>query len=320
MGLLNRFFKSQEELARDVSLKNEDFLRAWNDYHKTVNEKSVLIEFLSKDNYLQTVPKLQKLLALELSDIEGEEKTYGVLLGDLRSIEHYKRIQRVQRLSDRLAFAESKYKYIYKLLHELHNSIISQLHIIEKLKLALSESKGAVPDSEYKRLADIYGESFLLANLITQLKSQSAVEREVMKQIESRETFHGLFLALAKGEQIIGRMDAKEKQLLKRLEVVMQSVLSNKRKKGQTYLWADKVIKGLEDQVREYVARHEEQDEVGFHEFIGFEYVNHPEFFDFVRKCAAEVGEKPSEQIVNVFVHTFREFYNNADSHVLKMV
>jgi hypothetical protein len=146
--------------------------------------------------------------------------------------------------------------------------------------------------------------------LISYLKSQSAVEREIMKQIESRETFHGLFLALVKGEHIVNRMDAKEKQLLKRMELVMQGVLSDKRKKGNVYQWADKVFKGVQNQIGEYIARHEE-DEVGNNPDVDFEYVNHSEFIDFVRQCAAEVGEKPSEQMINVFVHTFREWYNN---------
>jgi hypothetical protein len=287
MGLLNRFFKSQEELAKDVSLKDEDFLRAWNDYHKTVNEKSVLIEFLSSDNYLQTVPKLQKLLALELSDIENEKKTERALIDDLDSIDHYKHIQRVANLHNRLAYAETKYKYIYKLLNMLHNAIVTQMHIVERLPSA--------DDVE---------------TLISHLKNQSEVELDVMKQVESRETFHGLFLALVKGEHIVGRMDAKEKQLLKRMELVMQGVLSDERKKGNVYQWADKVFKGVQNQIGEYIARHEE-DEVGNNPDVDFEYVNHSEFIDFVKQCAIEVGEKPSEQMITVFVHTFREWYNN---------
>ena len=42
-----------------------------------------------------------------------------------------------------------------------------------------------------------------------------------------------------------------------------------------------------------------------------FEFVNHSEFIDFVRKCAKEVGLDPSEQMINVFVHVFRELYND---------
>jgi hypothetical protein len=293
MGLLNRFFKSQEELAKDVALKDDDFLRAWNEYHKTVNEKSVLIEFLSKDNYLQTVPKLQKLLDLELSEIEGEKKTEKQLVDDLKSIEHDKRIQKVKNLFNRLCYAESKYTYIYKLLNELHNAIVAQLHIVEKLSSAND-----------------------VDTLISHLKSQSAVESEVIKQIETRETFHGLFLALVKGEQIIGRMDAKEKQLLKRMSVILtenfriRSLPGPQRKKGLTYEWSDKVYTGILDQVGEYIARHEE-DDAGNNPDVDFEFVNHPEFFDFVRKCAKEVGLDPSEQMINVFVHVFRELYND---------
>lgn len=287
MRLLNRFFTSQESLAKDAALKEEDFLRAWNDYHKTVDEKSVLIEFLSKDNYQKTVPKLQKLLALELSEIEGEKRTERKLISDLQSIEHDGRIQRVHNLRDRLGYAETKHKYIYKLLNELHNAIVAQMHIVEKLPSAKD-----------------------VDSLISHLKSQSAVEREIIKQIESRETFHELFLALVKGEHIIDKMDAKEKQLLKKMELVLKNVRSDKGQKSKVYQWVDKVFKGVQDQIGEFIARHEE-DEVGNNPHIDFEYVNHPEFVDFVRWCSLESGKKASEQMINIFVHAFREWYNN---------
>ncbi len=287
MGLLNRFFKSQEDVAKDIVLKDEDFLRIWKEYHQTFSEKEKLINAITTDNYQQLLPRLQTLLDLELSDIEGEEKIEVHLIGDLQSIEHDKRILRVQNLHNRLAYAETKYKYIYKLLNELHNALTSQLHIVTQ-----------PPPGTYPTV------------LISYLKSHFAIEKEVLKQIESRETFHELFLTLVKGEHIVGRMDAKEKQLLKRMELVMQGVLSNMRKKGNVYQWADKVFKGVQNQIGEYIARHEE-DEVGNNPDVDFEYVNHSEFIDFVRQCAVELDEKPSEQMINVFVHTFREWYNN---------
>ncbi len=289
MGLLNRFFKSQEDVAKDLKLKDEEFLKIWQDYHKTVVEKERLIGSISPDNFQQLLPQLKKLLTLELSDIEGEEKTEEALIGDLQSIEHEKKIEHIQRLYDRLCYVESRHKYIYKLLNALHSALTAQLHIVEKLQSP----------------ADA-------AALIGHLKSHFEVEKAALKQIESRETFHELFLALVKGEHIVGKMDAKEKQLLKRMDVVMQSVLSDKRQKGTMYKWAERVFKGIQNQMGEYIARHEE-DVPGNHPNVDFEYVNHPEFVDFVKQCAAEVGEQPSEQMVNVFVHVFREWYNQRD-------
>ena len=292
MGLLNKFFKSQESVAKDLGLKDEEFLKVWQDYHKTVGEKEVLISAISVDNYQNFVPRLQKLLTLELSDIEQEEKTENMLVNDLQSIEHDKRIQNVQRLYDRLAYAESRYKYIFRLLEELHGALVNQVHIVEKL----SSAKDA-------------------GELVSHLKSQLAVEQEVLKQVESRETFHELFLALMKREQIVGRMDSKEIQLLKRMTLILnedfriKSIPGNWRKKGITYEWANKVYEGLRAQVEEYIARYEE-DGAGSNPHVDFEYVNHPDFVVFVKQCAAELGQNPSEQMVNVFVHVFRELYN----------
>ena len=289
MGLLNRFFKSQEAVAKDIKLKDDEFIKIWRDYHSTVDEKEKLIGSISPDNFKQLLPQLKKLLSLELSDIEGEEKTEEALIGDLQSIEHEKRIEHVQRLYERLCYVESKYKYIYELLNVLHSALTAQLYIVERLNSSTDP-----------------------ATLIMHLKSQFEVEKETLRQIESRETFHELFLALVKGEHVVGIINAKEKQLLKRMEVVMQSVVSDKRKKGMAFKWADRVLKGIQEQMGEYIARHVE-DEVGNNPHVDFEFVNHTEFVGFVKQCAAELGETPSEQMVNVFVHVFREWYNLRD-------
>ncbi|VVB81821.1 Uncharacterised protein [uncultured archaeon] len=293
MGLLNRLFKSQESVAKDLGLKDEEFVKIWQDYHKTFSEKESLISAISADNYQNFVSRLQKLLTLELSDAEQEEKSERELVDSLESVEHDERIRKVQRLYDRLAYAESRYKYIFRLLEELHNLLLNQVHIVEKLSSAKDAGK-----------------------LISHLKSQLAVEQEVLKQIESRETFHELFLALVKGEQIIGRMDSKEKQLLKRMTLILnedfriKSVPGPWRKKGITYEWANKVYEGLKAQVNGYI-EHYEEDEAGSNPNVDFEFVNHPDFVVFVKQCAAELGQNPSEQMVNVFVHVFRELYNN---------
>jgi len=293
MGLLNRFFKSQKSDAENLELKDEEFLKIWQDYHKTVDEKRELINAISVDNCQNFVPRLKALLTLELSDIESEKITEKGLIVVLNSIEHDKRMQRVKRLYDRLCYAENRYKYIYVLLEKLLYTLTVQMHIVEKLESGKE-----------------------IAVLISHLKSEFAIEQEILKQIEARETFHEMFLALVKGEQIIGRMDVKEKQLLKRMKLILTESFEIKsrpgpgRKKGITYEWANKVYAGIEDEVRNYIARHE-QDEVAFHDLIDFEFVNHPEFVDFVRKCALELGDNPSEQMINVFVHVFRELYNN---------
>lgn len=290
---MNSFFKSQKSDAENLELKDKEFLNIWQDYHKTVDEKKALISAISVDNYQNFVPRLKALLTLELSDIEDEKISEKGLIAVLNSIEHDERMLGVMRLYDRLCYAENKYKYIYVLLEKLQYALRVQIHIVEKLESGKE-----------------------IAVLIAHLKSEFAVEQEIVKQIESRETFHELFLALVKGEQIIGRMDAKEKQLLKRMKLILTGSFEIKsrsgpeRKKGITYGWANKVYTGIKIKVKEFIASHE-QDEVGQHEFSDFEFVNHPDFVDFVRKCALELGDNPSEQMINVFVHTFRELYND---------
>ena len=133
--------------------------------------------------------QLKKLLELELVDISGEEREESEIISDLEEIEHSKKVKRVHKLEQCLGYAETKYEYVYRLLHQLHAILKTQIHIVLKLQI---ESK----DTE---------------KLISPLKLQLELEIELLNKIEKIETFHNLFLALIKGEHIIRTMDEREK-------------------------------------------------------------------------------------------------------------
>ena len=288
MGLLNHLFGSTESVAHEMQLDEEAILRHWKNYLATISKKKDLIEKIdiSRD-FQNSLNELIRLLDLELVDISGEEKEESEIIYDLELMEHSKRVKRVYKLEQCLGYAETKFEYVYHLLHQLHSFLKSQMHIVNKL---LAGSKNT-------------------EKLISQLNQQLELELEIIKKIEQIETFHSLFSALAKGEHIIRTMEAREKRLLKQMQKGISKIFSNKIDSGITYEWSMAVFNAIEDKVHEGVANGMFP---GYHPDIDFEFANRPEFVGLVKGTISGLRKrKVSEQMVNVFVYLFREWYNH---------
>jgi len=291
MGLLNNLFgstESIESIAIKIKLDDDEIIKIWKEYTKTISKKKVFIEKLNIDsNFQGNLQELKKLLELELADISNERKEELELISNLEAIEHSLKVKRVHKLERCLGYAETKYEYVYKILHQLNLVLKSQINIV---KILLTDSK----DTQ---------------KLISNIKLQFELELELIKKIEKIETFHNLFLALIKGEHIIRSMDATEKRLLKRMQKGITKIFSNEIIEGITYEWAMTVFNAIEDKVHEGVAK---GIFPGYHPDIDFEFANRPEFIDLVREIIQNLKKrKVSEQMVNVFVHLFREWYNH---------
>jgi len=289
MGVLNRLFGSTEAIAKEIALDDKAILKHWKDYLATIPKKKKVIERLKIDfNLKNNLQELKKLLILELTDISDEEKKESELISDLEAIEHSRKIKRVHRLEHCLAYAETKYEYVDSLLHQLHSFLKSQIHLTKKL---LAASK--------------HQEKF-----ISHIKSQFELELEIIKKIEQIGTFHNLFLALIKGEHIIRRMDAKEKRLLKKMQNRISKICSNEIKEGITYEWTTTVYNKVQDLVMNHEAILDREEEIN--PDFDFEFVNGSEFVDLVRETIKNLKTKEvSEQMITVFVHLFREWYNH---------
>ena len=96
MSLLNRFFEETESLAIEIEKDNKSIIQHWNSYKATINQKEAII--LKLDLKLKDLNKLKSLLELELIDISNEEKEESELISDLETLEHSKKIKRIQRL------------------------------------------------------------------------------------------------------------------------------------------------------------------------------------------------------------------------------
>ncbi|MBU0614682.1 MAG: hypothetical protein KJ601_01175 [Nanoarchaeota archaeon] len=287
MGILNHLFRSSEAVARETQTEDESIIKKWREYIATIPAKKTVIGRLNTNaKFPDDLLKLRRLLSLELVDISDETRDESALISDLEALEHSQKVKRVHKLEQCLGYAETRYQYVYSLLQELHSILKSEMHIIEKL---LAKSKKA------KRL-------------VSHLRSQLELELEIIKKIEQIRTFHNLFLELVKGEHIIRVMDSSEKRLLRKMQEGMKKIFSDEIS-GITYEWAMTVFKGIKDKVHEGVANGMFDS---YHPDIDFEFANRPEFVDLVRESIQKLRKrKVSEQMINVFVHLFREWYNH---------
>jgi hypothetical protein len=288
MKLLNHLFSSTEYVTREIEADEESILKHWKHYIGTISKKKEIIEKLRLDNNFKTnLQELKKLLELGLVDISREERDESEIISDLEAIEHSQKVKRVHKLEQCLGYAETKYEYVHRLLHQLYAILKIQIHIVLKLQIGSRDTE----------------------KLISHLKLQLELEIELLNKIEKIETFHNLFLALIKGEHIIKTMDEREKRLLKKMQKGISKIFFNEINEGITYEWAMTIFNAIEDKVHEGVANGMFPR---YHPDIDFEFANRPEFVDFVREGIQSLRKrKVSEQMINVFVHLFREWYNH---------
>lgn len=285
MTLLNNLFRSSASLAQNAEKADKDILAAWKKYYATIAAKKRIIEKLpyAFGERKQLAQDLLRLLKLELIDVHRLEKEEKEVVGDLHSLDHSGRIQKVHRLDDTLCYAETKYQYIYNLL----------LHLYVVLR---SEAQAS------KKLAKIE-ELRPYRKQIALLQPEFQVELTIIKKIEVRETFHDLLLALVKGEEIIQQLTAKEKK-------IVQKMRGETPLDGITDRWVMGVFNALEEVVYQYLG----EGRLNQHPHVDFEFVNSSLFVELAKKVIEELrGRKVSPELLNSFVHMFREKYNERE-------
>ncbi len=287
MGLLNHLFGSTESTAKEIELDNESILENWRNYLKTIPKKEKVIGELARDiNSRSKILKLNELLNLDLVDISNEEIKKSELISDLELIEHSQKIKRLHKLEQCLRNIETKYEYVSALLYRLHSVLKAQMHLIKKL---VASSKDA-------------------ERLIFRIKLQFELELEIIEKIKQIKTFHNLFLALIRGEHIIRQMNFGEKKLLKRMQKTFSKVFAEQITDGLIYKWAMTVFNEVQYVVEDHEAILASGDYP--HENVDFQLVNGPKFLVLVRRTIQNLKIKVTEQMVAVFIHSFREWYN----------
>ena len=128
MWLLNHLFGSTESYAKEIEVDEESIIKHWKHYVSTVPRKKEIIRYVwtrLEADFQNNLQELKRLLDLELVDISGEEKSEIEIIGDLELIKHSQKVKRVHKLEQCLGYAETKYEYVYRLLHHLHSFLKS---------------------------------------------------------------------------------------------------------------------------------------------------------------------------------------------------
>lgn len=285
MAFLNTLFHSSTSLAKNAEKADEDILAAWKEYYTTIAAKKRIIEKLpyAFGERKQLLQKLQRLLKLELVDVHMLECNEQEVIGDLHSLGHSERIRKVHRLEETLGYAETKYQYIYNVL----------LHLYVTLRQEAAACTTLAKVTELKQ----YRKHVKL------LHAEFQVELIIIEKIKSRETFYDLLLALVKGEEIIEQMTAKEKKIVRKMRG--ETPIG-----GITDKWMVDVFNALEEIVYQYIG----EGRLDQHPHVDFEFVNGSSFVGLARKVIEELrGRKVSPELLDSFVHMFREKYNERE-------
>ena len=201
INFLNRLFGSATLLSRDLEINNEEIIKDWEAYAKTIGEKKNIT-----DNFPIDTKRLCEILKGEAEELFREENAQVQVIKDLKSIKHEKRIARAHRLTQTLDYAEAKYTYVYKLLEQIYSIIKTEIHLLD-----LSEKE---PNSR---------------KLSRRLQNQVSLEQlilEKVKKIDEREgpdTFRKLFLELIKGEVVIAKLDYIAKRHFERMNKIFSN-------------------------------------------------------------------------------------------------
>ncbi len=282
MTFLNTLFHSPASLAKQAARADDDILAAWREYSGTISAKGKIIRQLPSGfgQRKQLLQELQRLLKLELIDVHKVEQDEQEVIADLHSLDHSQRIQKIHRLDDTLCYAETKYKYIYHLLMNLYVNLRKEAALCKKLA-KITQLR------PYRKQVEL-------------LQAELQVELTIIEKIEARETFHELLLALVKGEEIIEQLTTKEKKIILKMR-------GDNPVGGITDQWVKGIFDALDKEVYELIAHDLMKD----HFFAHLEFVNGPHFVEMARKVIEELrGRTVSPELLNAFVHMFREKYN----------
>jgi len=291
MGLLNRFFRSPESIAKEIVADDATLIKMWQDYVASTKEKGAIITAVTPGNVKQVITRLKDVLLSELVKTTADKKTEQELINDLDALKHDENIKRVKQLENTLCSAQTQYEYVHRLLQELWQILNRQLHVVEKLAAGSTQE----------------------AQLLTTLKESWEIEQHILAQINGeflttinertkRTAFHEFFVQLLKGERIIRQLTKMETKFVARAE--KETGITNRL----LSLWTHEIHGRLRDKIHEELVNYRLDSD----QYSHFQFVNSPAFVNFAREVLQSLRQtKPiSESTLNAFVHVFREWYN----------
>ena len=115
-------------------------------------------------------------------------------------------------------------------------------------------------------------------------------------------------------------MNDRESKLYKKMKAGMEKVYATEEEKQKNEGITVELISAILEEMPNKIRELEVQGFfVGHHKDIDFEFVNKPEFVDFVKEAVLAIRKRDitkkqmSEEMINVFVYYFREWFNQRD-------
>jgi hypothetical protein len=309
MGILDRFFGSQESIASVANIANKRIIRAFKKYLDTIPEKQRIINAA-----IINIQRLKELLNTELVDLKVDENAEMEVIRDLKVLRNKYPFNAADKLYQTLRYAERKYEYILGLILQIHSILKNEFHLVSALERNLDDRP----------------------NLIELLRERVELEVKILKNIAEIDringagTFSRLFLDFIKSRRKIQQWSAREKRLIH--SMIWYVAFRNKRLlKSMNYksdkldmslfnVWGKKVNESLERAVGDAVAK----GLMDYNSDADFEFVNKSMFEDLVREVAIAVRNEeakalgrnkvkgaPSKRMVEAFVHDFRQWFNS---------
>jgi hypothetical protein len=228
-----------------------------------------------------------------LVDANVDEKEAKEIISDFSKLSPEKRLNRVKRLDDTVAYAQTKYVHVYELLKHIFSVLVFEAKLIEKLNSCSNEKD--------------FGE------LVAKFKSELQIEQEAISQIQNLNTFGVLFSSLVRAEHIVKVLTSKEKRYLYHMEKRMKAIFGNNVESGITLDWMGYVYQEVGKRIEDLAA----QQILSSSTHADFEYVNRPEFVALVHEVISGLREDQthkkaiSAEMEAAFVHLFREWFNH---------
>ncbi len=142
MGLLNHLFGNMSSVVGEVRLDSQKRLQLWQEHLANYPERERLSSSFSFRNVdaalqnfdwlIQVLGGIERLIARDLIDIEGEEKAESEILADLKRL--VGNSNDYTRLNDSVLEEENTQKALLLIFQRIHDVLKAELHVIKLIR------------------------------------------------------------------------------------------------------------------------------------------------------------------------------------------
>ncbi len=144
MGLLDWLFRSESDLARELSLDEEQVILLWSGHIENWKKREALSKFFNYGNVenairnpgklIEILGSIEELISRDITDIDNEEKLDEEILRDLEILASKESTVLIDSINEAIVFETEKQKFMRVLLIRIRDTLKLELHLIKKIK------------------------------------------------------------------------------------------------------------------------------------------------------------------------------------------